>query len=72
MTHPPYTELTFTETASSISTALEFEGLSPDATWLLDDISVTPTGVPDGGSDSFSARLRFARFGCLAAQIELL
>ena len=48
----PYTEFTFTETASSASTALQFLGIGSHNTtdWLLDDVSVTPAGVPDGGS----------------------
>ena len=47
-----YTEFTFTETASSASTALQFLGIGSDATnWLLDDVSVNAVGtVPDGGT----------------------
>ena len=50
----PYTEHTFTVTASSAMTALEFQssiiGPPGSAALLLDDVSVTPAGVPDGGS----------------------
>jgi hypothetical protein len=48
-----YTELSFNVTASSASSDLEFlfEGgqLNP-TTFYLDDVSVNPAGVPDGGS----------------------
>ena len=50
----PYTEHTFTVTASSAMTALEVQssiiGPPGSAALLLDDVSVTPAGVPDGGS----------------------
>jgi hypothetical protein len=45
-----YNEFTFTETASTASTALLFNFATFGGAWLLDDISVTPAGVPDGGS----------------------
>jgi hypothetical protein len=68
-----YTEYTFTETASTASTELLF-GSNFGGPFFLDDVSVNPAGVgvPEWWLDSFSARLRFARLGCLAAQIELL
>ena len=37
-----YTEYTFNVTASSASTALQFEGFSIADAWLLDDVSVNP------------------------------
>jgi hypothetical protein len=37
-----YTEYTFNVTASSASTALQFEGFSIAGAWLLDDVSVNP------------------------------
>ena len=43
-----YTELTFTFTAASASSAIQFGDLAGFI--FLDDISVTPTGVPDGGT----------------------
>jgi VPDSG-CTERM motif len=45
-----YTHFTFTETASTASTALAFEFGSRRAAWFLDDVSVTPAGVSDGGT----------------------
>jgi hypothetical protein len=47
-----YTHYTFTETASTASTTLFFNFSMPsvEGAWLLDDVSVTPAGVPDGGS----------------------
>jgi len=47
-----YTHYTFTETASTASTALQFQTFTGLPTWLLDDVSVNPAGVgvPDGGS----------------------
>jgi hypothetical protein len=47
-----YTEYTFTVTASSSTTALQFIFLDIGASnlLLLDDVSVNPAGVPDGGS----------------------
>ena len=47
-----YTELTFTETASTASTALLFQFGQHDGAWFLDDVSVNPAGVgvPDAGS----------------------
>jgi hypothetical protein len=43
-----YTEFTFNVTASSASTPIQFQDLF--GFLFLDDISVTPAGVPDGGS----------------------
>ena len=43
-----YTELTFNATVSGANTNLSFH--NPNGTVFLDDISVTPTGVPDGGT----------------------
>jgi len=65
-----YTEFTFNFTATNASSGITF--LITPGTFFLDDISVTPTGVPRWRHDSFSARLRFARLGCLAAEIESL
>ena len=45
-----YTEFTFNVTASSASTALGFFNIPLGSSLYLDDISVTPAGVPDGGS----------------------
>jgi hypothetical protein len=60
-----YSEFTFTETASSTSTALQFLGIGSGKTdWLLDDVSVTPTTVPDGGSTV--SLLGFALLGLAA------
>jgi hypothetical protein len=42
-----YTEFTFTFTALSTSSPIQF---SAAGFFFLDDISVTPTGVPDGGT----------------------
>ena len=42
-----YTEYTFSFTAASASSPIQF---SAAGFFFLDDISVTPTGVPDGGS----------------------
>ena len=49
----PYTEHTFTVTGSqSPTTALEFQSVTSFGVieLLLDDVSVTPVGVPDAGS----------------------
>ena len=49
----PYTEHTFTVTGSqSPTTALEFQSVTSFGVieLLLDDVSVTPAGVPDAGS----------------------
>ena len=48
----PYGEHTFTETASTASTALQFLFFSVPLPGFLDDISVEPVGVgvPDGGT----------------------
>jgi hypothetical protein len=43
-----YTEFTFNVTASSASTQIQFQDLF--GFLFLDDISVTPAGVPDGGT----------------------
>jgi hypothetical protein len=46
-----YTEYTFTVNASSPATQLQFQFFSIFGNlFYLDDISVTPAGVPDGGS----------------------
>jgi hypothetical protein len=46
-----YTEYTFTENASTASTALLFNFTTSQGAWHLDDVSVNPAGsVPDGGS----------------------
>jgi hypothetical protein len=42
-----YTEFSFTFTATSTSSPIQFGVIGR---FLLDDISVTPTGVPDGGA----------------------
>ncbi|HEY7001649.1 MAG TPA: VPDSG-CTERM sorting domain-containing protein, partial [Candidatus Udaeobacter sp.] len=42
-----YTEFTFTFTATSASSAIHF---SAAGFFFLDDINVSPTGVPDGGT----------------------
>jgi hypothetical protein len=42
-----YTQFTFTFTAASASSLLQFNAAG---FFFLDDISVTPTGVPDGGT----------------------
>jgi VPDSG-CTERM motif len=44
-----YTQYTFNVTASNASTALRFS-FGGRGQQFLDDISVTPAGVPDGGS----------------------
>jgi len=69
----PYTEHTFTVTASSAMTALEFQssiiGLPGSAALLLDDVSVTPAGVPDAGSTL--PLLGFASLGLVALRRKL-
>jgi len=45
-----YTEHTFDFTYTGGSTQLLFTFRNPPSVWLLDDISVTPTTVPDGGT----------------------
>jgi hypothetical protein len=48
-----YTEFSFNVTASSASSDLEFlfkGGQLNPTTFYLDDVSVNPAGVPDGGS----------------------
>ena len=64
-----YTEFTFTETAPSASTALQFLGIGSRTNWLLDDVSVTPTTVPDGGSTV--SLLGFALLGLTALRRKL-
>jgi hypothetical protein len=65
-----YTEYTFTETASTASTELGFqfggEFMQP---WFLDDVSVTPAGVPDAGSTL--PLLGFASIGLVALRRKL-
>jgi hypothetical protein len=43
-----YTEFTFNFSATNASSGIQF--LTTSGTFFLDDISVTPTGVPDGGT----------------------
>jgi VPDSG-CTERM motif len=66
-----YSEFTFTETASSGSTALQFLVSSGVTNWLLDDVSVTPAGVgvPDTGSTL--SLLGFASLGLVALRRKL-
>ena len=45
-----YTEHTFTLTAPSATTELQFFSSSLAGFFLLDDVSVNPAGVPDAGS----------------------
>ena len=45
----PYTEFTFNVTADSASTIFAF-GIGGPGSIFLDDVSVTPAGVPDGGT----------------------
>jgi len=69
----PYREHTFTVTASSAMTALEFQssiiGPPGSAALLLDDVSVTPAGVPDAGSTL--PLLGFASLGLVALRRKL-
>jgi hypothetical protein len=66
-----YTEYTFTETASTASTALQFQLFSQFGNWLLDDVSVNPAGVsvPDAGSTL--PLLGFASLGLVALRRKL-
>jgi hypothetical protein len=66
-----YTEYTFTETASTASTALLFQFSAGDHAWLLDDVSVNPVGVgvPDAGSTL--PLLGFASLGLVALRRKL-
>ena len=68
-----YTEYTFTGTASTASTILEFNFfvLFEGGAWLLDDVSVNPVGVgvPDGGSTL--SLLGFASLGLVALRRKL-
>jgi hypothetical protein len=69
-----YTEYTFNVTATSASTALQFDYTQITdlyATWLLDDVSVNPAGVgvPDGGSTL--PLLGFALLGLAALRRKL-
>ncbi len=68
-----YTEHTFTVTASSGMTALEFQssiiGPPGSAALLLDDVSVTPAGVPDAGSTL--PLLGFASLGLVVLRRKL-
>ena len=66
-----YTELTFTETASTASTALLFQFGQHDGAWFLDDVSVNPAGVgvPDAGSTL--PLLSFASLGLAALRRKL-
>ena len=66
-----YTEYTFTETASTASTALQFQFSNPLLTdiWFVDDVSVNPAGVPDAGSTL--PLLGFASLGLVALRRKL-
>jgi VPDSG-CTERM motif len=66
-----YTEHTFTVTASSSTTALQFIflELGPQNLLLLDDVSVTPASVPDAGSTL--PLLGFASVGLVALRRKL-
>src|SRR5204862_5392997 len=66
-----YTEYSFTETASTASSALVFSYnvVIPFSVWFLDDVSVTPPGVPDGGSTV--SLLGFALLGLVALRRKL-
>jgi hypothetical protein len=69
-----YTEYTFTETALTASTALQFGFLEPvgaSGIWFLDDVSVNPAGVgvPDAGSTL--PLLGFASLGLVALRRKL-
>jgi hypothetical protein len=67
-----FTGYTFNVTASSPSTALQFEGFNIAGAWLLDDVSVNPrgVGVPDGGSTV--CLLGFALLGLTALRRKLI
>ena len=68
----PYTEHTFTVTGSqSPTTALEFQSVTSFGVieLLLDDVSVTPVGVPDAGSTL--PLLGFASLGLVALRRKL-
>jgi len=45
-----YTEYTFNASALTSSTNLNFTVNGVDGAFLLDDVSVEPAGVPDGGT----------------------
>jgi len=45
-----FTQFTFTETATTSSTTLLFEGYQPPAYFYLDDVSVTVASVPEPSS----------------------
>ncbi len=66
-----YTEFTFTVTASSATTALQFSTNSLEGGYFLDDVSVIPTGVgvPDGGSTV--SLLSFALLGLATLRRKL-
>jgi hypothetical protein len=66
-----YTEFTFTETASTASTLLNFGFTSSNGGWFLDDVSVNPAGVgvPDAGSTL--PLLGFASLGLAALRRKL-
>ena len=66
-----YTEFTFNVTASSASTALQFEFMHNPSFFLLDDVTVVPSGlnVPDSGS-AFSL-LGLATLGVAALRRKL-
>jgi hypothetical protein len=65
-----YTHYAFNLTADSTSTALQFElqissQFRPTGHWFLDDISLTPTTVPDAGST-------FSLLGCASLGLAAL
>ena len=64
----PYTEYTFNVTAASSSASLDF-GVNEFGFLLLDDVSVTPAGVPDAGSTL--PLLGFASLGLVALRRKL-
>jgi hypothetical protein len=67
-TSSPYTEYTFNVTALSSSTSLDFS-INEFGFLLLDDVSVTPAGVPDAGSTL--PLLGFASLGLVALRRKL-
>ena len=65
-----YTEFTFTVTASSATTALQFSSASLEGDYFLDDVRVTASRpVPDGGSTV--SLLGFALVGLTALRRKL-
>jgi len=66
----PYRHFTFSVEATSASTELQFAFFHSEGHSLLDDVSVTPVGVPDAGS-TFPL-LGLALLGLLAYRRQLL